>query len=127
MILIFSSLPLWSAPEIEAEITDVERAKAAKAFLSSEENVVTLYAKDLTCETCAISIRKKLTTLRFVDRKRFNKGVDLDAKTQLVLIALRSGKSANPESLSKAVKDAGYKPVRLYEWEKDALKTTSLK
>ncbi|MFT4690410.1 MAG: hypothetical protein ACI9OD_002626, partial [Limisphaerales bacterium] len=75
---------------------------------------------------CAIGIRKKVSRLAFVDKKQFSKGVDLDAKTQLVLIGLKSGSTPDKAALAKAIESAGYDPVHLYSLNNGTLKTTPL-
>ncbi|MDA7915836.1 heavy-metal-associated domain-containing protein [Verrucomicrobia bacterium] len=128
LALIFACLPMFlmAAPEIAKEISEDARIDAAKAQLSAEPGTVSLYAKGLCCESCAIGIRKKVAKLKFVDRKRFNKGIDLDAKTQLVQIAIKAEMTHDVSILSQAIEDAGYEPVNLYALKDGSLETTSL-
>ena len=74
----------------------------------------------------AIGIRKHVSKLDFVDKKRLSKGVDLDAKVQLVLVAVKEGHTPDLAALAKAVDDAGYDPVILYRLNGGALKTSNL-
>ena len=108
------------------EATEDVRQAVAQKQLTSEKQTVVLYAQGLCCPNCAIGIRKTVSRLAFVDQSRFEKGVDLDAKHQLVTIALKSGKKVDNKALSQAIDDAGYVPVHLYEMDGDKLKKLKL-
>ncbi len=64
-----------------------------------------------------------LSKLEFVDTGRFKKGVVLDAKTQLVTVAVKQGQAVNKPALSRAIDDAGYDPIHLYMLENGELQT----
>lgn len=64
-----------------------------------------------------------LSKLEFVDVGRFKKGIEMDAKTQLVTIAVKKGEKVNKSALSRAVDDAGYDPIHLYTLENGKLRT----
>ena len=96
------------------EASEENRRAAAKQTLQAQPAAALLYVKGLCCASCAIGIRKKVAKLDFVDKKRFKKGVELDAKTQLVTVGLLKGKKVDKKALAKAIEDAGYDPVRLY-------------
>lgn len=102
------------------EISGQEREVAAKAALDAP-NTVVLYAKGLCCPSCAIGIRKMLSKLSFVDLTRYNKGVELDPKTQLVRIAIKPGQQEEMKALKEAILDAGYDAVHLFKLTKGAL------
>jgi hypothetical protein len=59
-----------------------------------------------------------MSDLACVDNKRLNGGIKLNAKTQLVTVAIRDGKGVDREALSLAVRSAGFDPVALF-WLKD--------
>ncbi len=101
--------------DVSPEATEEVRIVAAKEKLEKEPNAVVLYAKGLCCPSCAIGVRKLISKLDFVDRGRFNKGVDLDTKTQLATVAIADGKKPDLKALSQAVWSAGYDPVRAYK------------
>lgn len=107
-----------------AEASEAARTAAAKQKLQAQPDAALLYVKGLCCASCAIGIRKKVAKLDFVDKKQFKKGVELDAKTQLVTIGLRKGKAVDNKALAKAIVDAGYDPVHLYALTGDAVTTT---
>jgi copper chaperone CopZ len=105
------------------EASEEARRVAAKQKLQAQPEAALLYVKGLCCASCAIGIRKKVAKLDFVDKKLFKKGVELDAKTQLVTIGLRKGKTVDRTALAKAIEDAGYDPVHLYALTGEALTT----
>lgn len=113
-----------AAPPKEA--SQEVRNTAAVEKLNKEANTVCIYAKGLCCPSCAIGIRKKVGKLSFVDTKRLAKGVDLDVKTQLVTIAVKSGENADPTALAKAIDDAGYDAIHLYTLRAGKLGTQDL-
>ena len=102
------------------EISGQEREVAAKAALDAP-NTVVLYAKGLCCPSCAIGVRKMLGKLSFVDLKRYNQGVELDPKTQLVRIAIKPGQQEDMKALKEAILEAGYDAVHLFKLTKGAL------
>lgn len=96
------------------EATEEVRLVSAKEKLAAKPGSVVLYAKGLCCPSCSIGVRKFVSRLDFVDTSLSNKGVYLDAKTQLVTVALSNDKEVDFASLAKAVDMAGYDPVRAY-------------
>ena len=54
----------------------------------------------------------------------YKRGIDMDAKTQLLTIALLPMVKANAEEVEKAIIDAGYEPVERYWLEGEKLRTT---
>ena len=112
--------------DVSPEASEEVRVVAAKAKLSKESDTVVLYAKGLCCPSCAIGIRKMVSKLDFVDRKRFNKGVDLDTKNQLVTVAITTGGKVDHDSLAKAIDKAGYDPALVYFLEGDQVASRSL-
>ena len=64
----------------------------------------------------------KLSKLKFVDTKRYKRGVDMDVNTQLLTLALKPGDKANDKLISKAVFDAGYEAIEWYAIEAGKIK-----
>ena len=128
IITLFSLLVFTQAEDkkIYSEISEKKREEAALAELKSNPNTVMVYAKGMCCESCGIGVRKKLQKLDFVDTDRFNKGIALDPKTQLVTIAMQKGAKADGKAIHKAVQQAGYDAMKLYELSGGKLKSTSL-
>ena len=113
--------------DVNPEVSEDIRIKSAQEKLAATPSIVVLYAEGLCCPSCAIGVRKKVSRLSFVDRKRFNNGVDLDAKTQLVSVAVTASlDESGIASLSQSVWDAGYTPVRSYTMAGDEVISTPL-
>jgi hypothetical protein len=105
-----------------AQVSEVERRADAKQTLSANPDTVAVYAKGMCCPSCAIGIRVKLSSLVFVDSERFDGGIKLNAKTQLVTVAIRPGQAVNRQALSLMVRRAGFDPVDYFWLENGELK-----
>lgn len=112
--------------DVSPEATEDARKVAARAMLEGNPKTVILYAKGLCCPSCAIGVRKMVSKLDFVDRSRFNKGVELDTKMQLVTVAITDPEGVDFDAVSKAIDKAGYDPVRVYSLEAGKLATASI-
>ena len=115
-----------SAMQVNPEATEAVRVVAAKEKLNAESDTVVVFAKGLCCPSCAIGVRKMISRLDFVDRDRFNKGVDLDTKVQLITVAIEDKKTPDYTSLTEAILDAGYDPVHSYSLKDGTLSTEPL-
>ena len=122
MLLLAGSFTLQAAPKKYPEVNQAIRSKAATAVLQKEQGIALLYVKGLCCPSCAIGVRAKLSRLKFVDKKRFKKGIDMDAETQLVTVALKKDQTIDPAQVEKGIDDAGYVAVEWYTIEDTALK-----
>ena len=114
-----------SAADGDPDAKQKVRNVAAVKLLKEHKDMSLVYVKGLVCPSCAIGIRVKLSKLSFVDSTRYKRGIDMDAKTQLVTIALLPMVKANAEEVEKAITDAGYEPVERYWLDGDKLKTTT--
>lgn len=112
--LALTFIPSVVTAQPNPEVTQDVRDGAVAEKLKTQPGTVAVYAKGLCCPSCAIGIRKKVHTLAFVNQDRFTDGVELDAKTQLVTIALKKGARLDAKALAQAIVDAGYEPVHLY-------------
>jgi copper chaperone CopZ len=121
-MLLLLGFTLQAAPKNYPEVNQAIRSKAATAVLQKEQGIALLYVKGLCCPSCAIGVRSKLSKLKFVDKKRFKKGIDMDAETQLVAIALKKDQAIDPAQVEKGIDDAGYVAVEWYTIEDTALK-----
>ena len=128
ILLLLSTLLI--SPQIMIANEDKEEARpevrlaAAKKTLLSSSNISLVYVKGLFCPSCAIGVRKNLSKMKGVDKKRFKDGIDMNPETQLVSIALKDGAKLNSKDLIERVEDAGYVAVeeyRLHESHLDAL------
>ena len=122
MFLLTGSFTLQAAPKKYPEVNQEVRSKAATVALQKEQGIALLYVKGLCCPSCAIGVRAKLSKLKFVDKKRFKKGIDMDAETQLVAIALKKDQVIDPAQVEKGIDDAGYVAIEWYTIEDTALK-----
>ena len=112
------------ANEDKEEARPEVRLAAAKKTLLESSKISLVYVKGLVCPSCAIGIRKNLSKMKGVDKKRFKDGIDMNPETQLVSIALKDGAKLNSKDLIERVVDAGYVAVeeyRLHESHLDAL------
>lgn len=117
-LILVSSLVFVSASlanEDKAEITPELRREAAEKVLIASDDISLIYVKGLVCPSCAIGIRKNLSKMKGVDKNRFKDGIDMDADTQLVKIALKGNISINNKDLLERVEDAGYSAVEQYK------------
>ena len=100
----------------EGEEASVEvRLAAAQKALKSSSDISLIYVKGLVCPSCAIGVRKNLSKMKGVDKKRFKDGIDMDADTQLVKIALKDKALIDNKDLIERVDDAGYDAVEQYK------------
>ena len=128
ILLLLSTLLISSqfmiANEDKEEARPEVRLAAAKETLLESSEISLVYVKGLVCPSCAIGIRKNLSKMKVVDKKRFKDGIDMNPETQLVSIALKDGAKLNSKDLIERVEDAGYVAVeeyRLHESHLDAL------
>ena len=113
-----------TADEDKEEARPEIRLEAAKKTLLNSSKISLIYVKGLVCPSCAIGVRKNLSKMKGVDKKRFKDGIDMNPETQLVSIALKDGAKLNSKDLIERVEDAGYVAVeeyRLHESHLDAL------
>ena len=118
------SFNLILADEDKEEARPEVRLAEAKKTLLSSSNISLVYVKGLVCPSCAIGVRKNLSKMKGVDKKRFKDGIDMNPETQLVAIALKDGAELDNKDLIERVVDAGYVAVeeyRMHESHLDAL------
>ena len=113
---------MHAAPKEYPEAKPEKRTKAATDILQKETEIALIYVKGLCCASCAIGVRSKLSRLKYVDKKRFKRGIDMNAETQLVTMALKTGQVIDPSRVEKEVNDAGYVAIEWYTFEKANLK-----
>lgn len=121
---LFFSSQFGMANEDKEEARPEVRLTAAKKTLLEKTQISLIYVKGLVCPSCAIGIRKNLSKMKGVDKKRFKDGIDMNPETQLVAIALKDGAELDNKDLIERVVDAGYVAVeeyRLHESHLDAL------
>jgi len=104
-----------SANEDKEEARPEVRLAAAKETLLESSKISLVYVKGLVCPSCAIGIRKNLSKLKGIDKKRFKDGIDMDPETQLVSIAFKGNFKIDNKDLIERVEDAGYIAVEEYK------------
>ena len=107
-------------------VSEAERKATTEKSLRDNPNSVAIYARGLCCPSCAIGVRVKASTLDWIDQARFNRGIDMNAKTMVVLAAVAEGKTADREQLADAIRRAGYDAVTYYWMEDGAMQSASL-
>jgi hypothetical protein len=109
-------------PEAAPEARDL----VAQAMVENQANHLAIYTKGLVCSSCGIGLRVHLKKLKGVDTSQLDKGVDLDAEKQLVLVAFKSASEIDPEGVREAIYKAGYDPAHYYLWnEQDGVTQTA--
>ena len=99
----------------KAEAAVEVRLAAATKVLKESSEISLVYVKGLVCPSCAIGIRKNLSKMKGVDKKRFRDGVDMNPETQLVTIALKENCEVDYKDLMERVEDAGYDAIEEYK------------
>ena len=68
----------------------------------------------IVCEFCAYGVSKKVAKLDFIDRSKYDDGVDVAIENQMVTIAVKDGAVLDKDALYEAIRDAGYDPVAIF-------------
>ena len=81
-----------------------------------------VFAKDfvinvngIVCEFCSIGVTKKVSKLSFIDKSKYNKGVKVQIKNQMVTIAVKDDALLDKDALYAAIESGGYNPVEIFE------------
>jgi copper chaperone CopZ len=104
-----------TADEDKEEARPEVRLEAAKKTLLNSSKISLIYVKGLVCPSCAIGVRKNLSKMKGVDKKRFKDGIGMDPETQLVSIAFKGNFKIDNKDLIERVEDAGYIAVEEYK------------
>ena len=115
IVLISSSLYLFAKDDDKADAPVEVRLAAASKVLKDSSAISLVYVKGLVCPSCAIGVRKNLSKMKGVDKKRFRDGIDMNPETQLVTIALKAGAKVDNKDIMDRVEDAGYVAVEEYK------------
>ena len=70
--------------------------------------------KGLVCSFCAHGLQKGLSKMKFVDKKKYTKGVYTDITHQFVKVGLKKNKKANIDKALDVITDAGYEVLKSY-------------
>ena len=119
ILLVFSTIIVSQhftlASEDKEEARPEVRLAAAKKMLLESSEISLVYVKGLVCPSCAIGVRKNLSKMKGVDKKRFKDGIGMDPETQLVSIAFKGSFKIDNKDLIERVEDAGYIAVEEYK------------
>ena len=113
--LIATSSLSFAKDDDKSEAPVEVRLAAASKVLKDSSSISLVYVKGLVCPSCAIGVRKNLSKMKGVDKKRFRDGIDMNPETQLVTIALKEGAKIDNKDLIERVEDAGYIAVEEYK------------
>ena len=102
VILSLAGLGLGQSVEINGEKVEV-----------GQEDLV-IEVKGLVCSFCAHGLQKGMSKLKFVDKKKYTKGVYTDITHQFVKVGLKKNKEPNIDKALTAIQDAGYEVLRSY-------------
>lgn len=73
----------------------------------------------IVCEFCSLGVAKKVSKLPFIDHSKFDNGVQVDVKNQMVTIAVKPDAELDKEALFAAIESGGYNPVEIYVLTQD--------
>jgi hypothetical protein len=96
--------------------TSEVRDQAAKGMVVNHPNYLAVHTRGLVCSSCGIGLRIHTSKLEGVDKSQLTKGVDLDVKKQLVLVAFKPDVPIDVDGVREAIYNAGYDPVHYYLW-----------
>ena len=115
----FAGAPAQTKTEQQL-ITD-QRA-AVETLLDANGKTVVVAVNGLCCATCGIGVKKKLQKLDFVAKK----GVLLDIENSMAVVTLKDANVVDQAAIVKAVRKAGYEPVRFYQFNGQDAKETAI-
>lgn len=78
----------------------------------------------IVCDFCALGVTKKVSKLKFIDRSKYTKGVDVDVQAQLVTIAVKPEATLDQAALYAAIEAGGYNPVELWQLAEDGSRSS---
>ena len=108
-----------------AKISENERKIFVTEKLKKQPNLIATYIPGSICGSCSIGLFIHIGKLDAVDKKRLNKGLELDVKNQVLFIANKSNAIILIQKIKKAIEKAGYEPALWYQWDNDSLITHS--
>jgi hypothetical protein len=85
-------------------------------MVENHPNYLAVHTRGLVCSSCGIGLRIHTSKLEGVDKSQLTKGVDLDVKKQLVLVAFKPDVPIDVDGVREAIYNAGYDPVHYYLW-----------
>lgn len=99
--------------------SEENRLTGAQEHLKGQAYQIAVYARGLVCSSCGIGLRIHLGKLDGIDKTKLDKGILLDSKNQLVIIAYDPKTPIDIAATQTAIHKAGYEPTHYYKWDGD--------
>ncbi|MEO0509487.1 MAG: hypothetical protein AAF065_06485 [Verrucomicrobiota bacterium] len=106
---------LLNAQNIQNQSNNESRLVAASEILKPGANEIAIFTRGAICGSCGVGIRIQLSKLDGVDKKKYKKGILLDAENQLTVLAFEEGVEPDLNKIFQAIYDAGYDPMNYYQ------------
>ena len=71
--------------------------------------------RGMVCELCSLGVAKNIRNLSFVDTEKYDDGVQVDVKKQMILVAVRDDMPVDKQALFDAIETGGYSPVDIWQ------------
>ena len=102
-------LSIFLLSTINSQTIEIE-----KANVNIKRNEIVFKVKGLVCSFCAQGLQKSLSKLKFIDKKKYQKGVYVDIENQYTLVAVKDGFKIKIDDAVSAIVDAGYEVDNIY-------------
>lgn len=93
-------------------LTVFEEAVGTSVVVAPSQAVVEVHG--VVCSFCAFGIEQKLSRLPFLDTSKFTRGLFIDIEAHRLTLALAPDQPMDLSSLYRAIRDAGYEPIRVH-------------
>jgi hypothetical protein len=93
---------------------DIVVDKKQDTLIKPNSNEIIVKIHGVVCSFCSYGVQKKLSKLRFVDKTKYNKGSKVITLEQQVIIAIKSGETADLNMIFNAIQSGGYDPIMAY-------------
>ena len=118
LILCSATLTVNARPQ-HPVASEENRMTGAQEHLTGQTNQLAVYTRGLVCSSCGIGLRIHIGKLDGVDKTKLDKGMLLDSKNQLVIIAYDPAAPIDIAATKEAIHKAGYEPTHYYKWDGD--------
>jgi len=75
---------------------------------------VVLEVRGLVCSFCAVGLQGGLSSLKYVDKKKYNNGVFVDVEYQYAVIAEKSNQDIDIDEAITMITKSGYEVLSVY-------------
>ena len=121
--VLLSLFILYNCTEAFSKVSETERKIFVEEKLKKNPSLVAIYIPGSICGSCSIGIFIHIGKIDAVDKKRLDKGVELNVENQVLFVASKSNFGLLIEQVKKAIEKAGYEPKLWYEWQNHSLIT----